>query len=199
MRKRIVAPVLAVLLTTGLGPASPRPEAPECVRAAAWVRAHHEQLPTTLAGLSRHSTLYRRAIYDALPPATRQALWRQHLGGYLRPGTTLTEPQQAAVRQVIAQLPMLTAVHPDRERARALQARLSTQFERPLLREVFVKLGGPVPTQPAVGTANTRRPLCDCADNGECSPGETCKTVICSFQSGCGVGGWETCWGVCRT
>jgi len=199
MRKRIIAPVLAVLITCTLGSASPRPDPPECVQASAWVRAHHDQLPTTLAELSRHSTLYRRAIYDALPPATRQAMWTEQLEGYLRPGSPLTEPQKVAVRQVIAQLPALTAVHPDRAVGLRLKAQLSAQFERRLLRQVFVRLGGPVPEQPAVGRANTRRPLCDCADDGECALGETCKPILCSFTSGCGVGGWETCWGVCRT
>ena len=169
------------------------------MKAAAWVRAHHDELPTTLAGLSRHSKLYRRAIYDVLPPATREALWREHLEGYLRPGSPLTEPQKAAVREVIAQLPALTAVHPDRAVGTRLKAQLPTQFDRPLLREVFVQLGGPAPAQPATGSANSRKPVCDCADDGECSLGETCKPVICSFTTGCGVGGWDACWGVCRT
>jgi hypothetical protein len=199
MRKRIVAPVLAVLLTTTLGSAGPRPEPPECAVAAAWVRAHPGALPTTLAGYSRHSKLYRRAIDDALQPAARQALWREHLEGFLRPGTPLTGPQQAAVRQFMTQLPALTAVHPDRALGRRVQAQLATQFERPLLRKVFMQLGGPAPDQPLVGSANSRRPLCDCADDGECSLGETCKPILCSFTSGCGAGGWDTCWGVCRT
>jgi hypothetical protein len=198
MRKRLIAPVLAVLLTTTLGSASPKPEPPECVVAAAWVRAHHDQLPTTLAGLSRHSTLYRRAIYVALAPATREAMWREHMEGYLRPGTTLTEAQQAEVRRVITQLPALTAAHPDRALSRRLLAELSTRFDRPLLKQVFIQLGGPAPGQPVVGS-NSRRPLCDCADTGECSQGQTCKPLLCSTQTACGVGGGDQCWGVCRT
>jgi len=196
MRKRILAPVLAVLLITTLGSASSRPEPPACAEAAAWVRAHANALPTTLAGYSRYSRLYRRAIYDALPPATREAMWREQLEGYLRPGTPLTEPQQAAVRRVMAQLPALTAAHPDRALSRQLRTQLSAQFDRPLLRQVFLRLG---PTPPDEVAADARRPLCDCADDGECSLGETCKPVLCSFTTGCGVGGADTCWGVCRT
>lgn len=197
MRKRILAPVLAVLLTTTLGSAAPKPEPPECAVAAAWVRAHPTELPTTLAGLAKHTKLYRRAIYDALPPATREAMWREQLEGYLRPGSPLTETQKASVRRVITQLPALTAAHPNRALSRSLRAQLSTQFDRPLLREVFITLGPtPVPAEPA---ANARRPLCDCADDGECFAGSTCKPVICSFNTGCGVGGADTCWGVCRS
>lgn len=197
MRKRIAAPVLAVLLTATLGTASPRPEPPECAVAAAWVRAHHAALPGNLAELSRYSRLYRRAIYDALPPATREAMWREQLGGYLRPGTTLTQPQQAAVRRVMAELPRLTAAHPDRALSRRLRTELSTQFDRQLLRQVFISLG-PTPTR-GDRTVDGRRPLCDCADDGECFVGETCKPILCSFTTGCGVGGADTCWGVCRT
>jgi hypothetical protein len=196
MRKRITAPVLAILLTTTLGSAAPRPEPPECAVAAAWVRAHRSELPTTLAGLSRHTKLYRRAIYDALPPATREAMWREQLEGYLRPGQPLTETQKVAVRQVIAQLPALTAVRPDQALARRLRTQLSTQFERPLLKQVFFTLG-PTPAQPEAA-AHARRPLCDCDGNGDCFPGTTCKPVICSLTTGCGVGGAETCIGVCR-
>lgn len=197
MRKRILAPVLAVLLTATLGSASPPPEPPECVAAAAWVRVHPDQMPTTLAGLSRHSKLYRRAIYDVLPPAAREAMWREQLEPWLRPGTPLTATQQAAVRNVITHLPALTAVHPDRALGRSLQVRLATQFDRSQMRGIFLQLGGPVPGQPAVGSANSRRPTCDCADNGECAEGESCKPVICWYSSGCGVAGSDTCTGYC--
>jgi hypothetical protein len=196
MRKRIAAPVLAVLLTTTLGSAGPRPEPPECAVAGAWARAHQNALPTTLAVYSRYSKLYRRAIYEALQPAQREALWREQLEGYLRPGTPLTEPQQAAVRRVMAQLPALTAAHPDRELSRSLRAQLSTQFDRQLLRRVFISLG---PTPAPESAADAKRPPCDCADDGECSLGQTCKPLVCSFTAGCGVGGGDTCWGVCRT
>jgi hypothetical protein len=162
------------------------------------VRAHSDQLPTTLAGLSRHSTPYRRAIYAVLPPATREAMWREHMGTYLRPGTTLTEAQQAEVRRVIAQLPALTAAHPDPALARRLLAELSPRFDRPLLKQVFIQLGGPVPEQPVVGS-NSRRPVCDCAGTGECALGETCKPLLCTTQTACGVGGGDQCSGVCRT
>ena len=196
MRKRILAPVLAVLLTGTLGTASPRPEPPECAVAAAWVRAHPEALPTTLAGLSGYSRLYRRAIYDAATPAVREAMWREQLEGYLRPGSPLTEPQKAAVRQVITQLPKLTAVHPDRVLARRLRTQLSTQFDRQLLRQVFINLGPAPAREPS---AAGRKPLCDCDGDGDCSEGQTCRPILCSFTTGCGIGGADFCTGVCRT
>lgn len=195
MRKRILVPAAAVLLTATLGTAAPRHDPPACVVATRWVRAHHDRLPTTLAEYARYDKLYRRAIYEALPPATRQAFWRQHLEGFLRPGSPLTEPQKAAVRDAMAYLPALTVNNPDRAVANALRERLSRQFDRDLLRTVFFRLG-PVPADPAEAT---RRPLCDCSDDFDCFAGTVCKPLICSFTLGCGVFGSDTCSGVCRT
>ncbi|HET7464649.1 MAG TPA: bacteriocin fulvocin C-related protein [Longimicrobium sp.] len=194
MRKRILLPAGAVLLTAMLGTAAPRHEPPACVVAARWVRAHHDRLPTTLAEYARYDQVHRRAIYDALPPATRQAMWRQHLDGYLRPGSPLTEPQKAAVRDAMTYLPVLTVNNPDRAVARGLRDRLSTQFDRALLRRVFFKLG-PAPAAPADAG---KRPLCDCDTDGDCSSGTVCKPLLCSFTTGCGIFGSDTCTGVCR-
>jgi hypothetical protein len=194
MRKRILAPVFAVLLTATVGGASPRPEPPACAQAVAWVRAHHDALPTTLAGLSHYSTLYRRAIYDALPPGTREARWREHLEGFLAPGQPLSDKQKDAVRGVIAQLPRLTARTPDRALARRLRTELSAEFERPLLRKVFFILG-PEGVRPHPGDA--RLPQCDCDTDGDCFGG-TCQPLRCSLTTGCGVTGAEWCTGVCQ-
>lgn len=195
MRKRILVPAAAVLLTATLGTAAPRHDPPECAVAAAWVRAHPDRLPTTLGEFARYDKLHRRAIYDALPPATRQAMWRQHLEGYLRPGSKLTDAQKAAVRDAMAYLPALTVNNPDRTVARGLRDRLSTRFDRELLREVFFRLG-PAPAQPA---GDARRPLCNCDTDGDCFSGTVCKPLLCSFTTGCGIFGSDTCTGVCRT
>jgi hypothetical protein len=198
MRKRFLAPVLAVLLTATLGSASPAPDPPECVVAAAWVRAHHNALPTTLAELSRFSITYRRAIYGELPAATRAALWREHLEGFLRPGQPLTGPQRAALREVIAQLPALTAKRADPARARSLGKHLAGIFGRDLGRQIVATLG---PASAPARTADARRPLCDCSFGGafnDCQGG-TCTTNLCSFTGdGCGAFWSEPCNGVCR-
>jgi hypothetical protein len=195
MRKRFIAPMAAVLLTATLGSASPPPEPPECVVASRWVQAHRASLPTTLGEISRYSILYRRAIYDALPPTTRAALWRQHLEGFLAPGQPFTEAQRAAIRQTIDQLPALTAAHPDRASAEALRDRLHTLFDRPTMKRVFNTLGPEA--EPAGQGASAKRPLCDCESDGDCFGG-TCTYVLCSFTTGCGPAWSYICTGVCR-
>lgn len=193
MRKRILAPAFAVMLTT-LGTAAPIGEPPECMVAQQWVDAHAGELPTTLAELSRHSMAYRRAIYQALPPATREALWREQLEGYLRPRHPLSEAQQAAVRQVIAKLPALTAATPDRAEARRMRAHLSTLFDQQQFRELFIRLG----SEPARAQGESRLPSCDCIDDPDCSWGTVCKYSFCNFTIGCGFAGADECLGVCR-
>jgi hypothetical protein len=198
MRKRITAPVFAVLLTATLGSATPPRDPPECVVAAAWVRAHHSALPTTLAEVSRYPIVYRRAIYDALPGDVRAGLWREQLEGFLRSGQRLSAAQRAAVREAIAQLPALTAPGADGAAGRRLGQHLSTLFDRATVRRVFVRLGPP----PAAAPAKAKRPGCDCntiEDFGECGEGYTCTYYPCnSTNTGCGPFWSGPCDGFCR-
>lgn len=195
MRKRILAPLAAVLLTATLGSAAPAGDPPDCVVAARWVRGHHGELPSTLAQLSRYSILYRRAIYDVLPPATREAMWREQLEGFLRPGQPFSDAQRAAIRESMAQLPALTGQVRDRATAERLRDHLKTLFDAPTYKRVFATLGPPpAPDRQAAA----RRPLCDCESDYDCGGFGTCTYVICSFDSGCGPFWSYTCTGVCR-
>lgn len=198
MRKRILAPTLFVLLSATLGSAAPVTEPPECVVAAAWVRAHAADLPTTLPELSKHSMAYRRAIYDVLPAATRASLWREHLQGFLRPDAPLTDEQRVTVREVIEVLPALTAPGADRAWTRSVGRRVAEKFDRELRASVFVTLG----TAPAAAAKASALPLCNCDPTGggtECQDGRSCTGYACgSTSSGCGVTWSEPCIGVCR-
>ncbi len=201
MRKRLLGTLAAVLLTATLGSAAPITEPPECVLAEQWVRAHADDLPTTLAGISRFSPTYRRAIHNALPRETRVALWREHMASFLAPESGLDEGQRAALREVIARLPALHAEGADPAERRALVAYLKPIFPRALGTRIFVTLGEPPATPP--GTAAL--PLCNCTGLGEdegypeCTGGGKCTFNLCSFtNSGCGFSGLDGCYGVCR-
>jgi len=199
MRKRLLATAAAVLLTATLGSAAPITEPPECVLAGRWVRAHADDLPTTLAAVSRFSPTYRRAIHNALPREARVSLWREHLESFLVPGSGLSEVQRAAVRDVIARLPALHAESADPAEREALTARLTTLFPRDLGARVFTKLG-----PPAAARAANARPLCDCdpfveRKNSFSECDGTCTTSLCSTTpTGCGLAGTGPCHGFCR-
>lgn len=194
MRKRLLAPLTAVLLTAALGSAAPITEPPECVLAEQWVRAHADELPTTLAGISRHPPAYRRAIHNALPREARVSLWREHMGSFLTPESELNEQQRAAVREVIARLPALHAADSDPAERRALKAQLATLFPRELAARVFSQLG----PAPVAAKGSNARPLCNCSDETDCGSGN-CTSNLCSYtQYGCGIGGSDSCFGVCR-
>jgi len=194
MRKRLFAPLAAVLFTATLGSAAPASDPPECVVAQRWVAAHRGALPATLPALSRYSLAYRRAIYDVLPATARESLWRQQLNGVLQGDRTLTDAQRATVREMLAQLPALTAHQTDRAAADRLRARLTAEFGRDGYRRVFGVLG-PVPERQ--NTTAARQPLCNCEDDGDCEGG-TCGFTRCSFTEGCGPFWSYTCTGFCK-
>src|SRR4051812_3875270 len=60
----------------------------------AWVEAHRDQLPTTLAELATYPVAFRRVIINCVSVETRTQLWQEHLRSFLAPSAGLT-PEQA--------------------------------------------------------------------------------------------------------
>lgn len=200
MRKRILAPAFAVMLTATLGTAAPIGDPPECVVALRWAEAHRGELPTTLREYSRYPEVYRKAMYQVLSPAARQALWREQYEGYLRPGQPLNDAQRNAVREVLAKLPALTAATPDRAEAQRLRTRFAPLFDRELFRAVFYRLG-PADAAPQTQTQG-RPPVCNCGTDLDCGAdsgsGYVCLDYfVCTFTTGCGFNGSTYCTGIC--
>jgi len=148
----MIAPL--VLLGTGGVTATTIPapvySPPECVVAAAWVAAHMRDLPTTEAGLSGFSMIYRRAIFRALPVEVQRELWREHLTSFLESESPLTATQRAMVREAVAGLDGFfdpTVDRADRQQAAdAFMQRVSSAFPNALRVAVFSRLG-PEPQQ----------------------------------------------------
>lgn len=198
MRKRLLAPLAAVLFTTTLGAAARPGDPPECVVAQRWVVAHRDALPTTLPALSRQPMARRRAIYDVLPAATRASLWSQQLEGVLRSDASLTDAQRATLREMIAQLPTLVRHNPDRAASLALRDRLTREFGRDGYRQIFGTLGPRPAERDADGVLI---PLCSCEFpevTEDCPSGRTCSASQCSSTSGCGPFWSSQCTGFCK-
>ena len=81
----------------------------------AWVKAHRDRLPTTLAELARYPVSYRRVIVGAVPTAVRVRLWQEHLESFLDPTSPLTPEQQAFVRECRDTVHRILAEPIDRE------------------------------------------------------------------------------------
>jgi hypothetical protein len=60
----------------------------------AWVAAHRDALPRTLAELARFPMAHRRAIFGVSPPEVRTRSRREHRAGFLAPHSPLSPDSQ---------------------------------------------------------------------------------------------------------
>ena len=113
----------------------------------AWVARHRDALPQTLDELARLPMQFRRAIVNAVPPAVRVSLWREHLSSFLGPDSELTPAQRALVEEAIVELPVIFDGPDDvgRERAARLEARMAELLTRQQAGRIFATLGPPEP------------------------------------------------------
>ena len=116
----------------------------------AWVAAHRDVLPRTLADLATFPIAYRRAIFAASPPDVRATFWREHWAPFLAPDSPLSPEQQAFLREAEAALPALMG--DDRTsvqvQLRAFEDRMRAVFSRQEAGALFATLG---PAEPPEG------------------------------------------------
>ncbi|MCP3104283.1 bacteriocin fulvocin C-related protein [Myxococcus sp. K15C18031901] len=173
--------------------------AQECVEAEAWVRANTNQLPTTYNDFSQHSMAYRKAIFAALPPEARSALWRQHFEHYLAAHPGLDEAQTEFIQELIALA------------APSLFAKVATQANQKgpdfsKQKEAAVKLFGTTEATLLLATLGPQEKLagnkanCTCNTIDDwcvtptlCTRGTTCTIVL----TGCGSVWLQPCNGDC--
>ena len=115
----------------------------------AWVEAHRDTLPTTLAELSAFPIPFRKVIVNYVSPEARTAFWHEHLTSFIGPDSALTPDQQALVRDAIDDLPfMFNARREEFEaRAKALENRMRDLFSQRQAAEMFGMVGPPEPPE----------------------------------------------------
>ena len=115
----------------------------------AWVEAHRDTLPHTLAELARFPIPFRKVIVAAVEPALQIRFWREHLETFLGPESRLTPEQQELVRDSIGDLPLMFGVSraAGQTRAAALEERMRVLITREQAREMFGTLGPPEPPE----------------------------------------------------
>jgi hypothetical protein len=110
----------------------------------AWIEAHKESLPKTLAELSAFPIPFRKAIVAFVPPETRLRFWREHLESFIASGA-LTADQHAFVQETSEQLSTLLAAPGPNPRLIAWEARATKLFSRPEAASIFGNVGPPEP------------------------------------------------------
>jgi hypothetical protein len=116
---------------------------------AAWVEAHRDSLPQTLAELSEFPIAFRKVIVNMVSPELRTSLWREHLGTFIGPQSALSPEQQELVRDAQDQLPELFGGSQANfeTRAKALEDRMRLLITPQQAAQIFGTLGPPEPPE----------------------------------------------------
>ena len=113
----------------------------------AWVEAHQDALPSTLAELSQLPIPFRKVIVAFISPERRVAFWREHMTTFVGPDSKLTAEQQAFVQESSHNLPSLLAAPAPNPVIVAWEARMVGLFSRLEAGPIFGMVGPPEPPE----------------------------------------------------
>ena len=111
----------------------------------AWVVAHKDELPTTLAGLAVYPIPFRKVILSFVSHDQRIALWREHLATFDAGGSALSADQKAFVAESSAQLPALLSAPAPNPTIVDWEAKMARLFSREEAARIFGNVGPPEP------------------------------------------------------
>jgi hypothetical protein len=113
----------------------------------AWVEAHKDSLPQTLAELSAFPIPFRKVIVNFVSAEARAALWREHLSSFVGDASNLSREQQAFVAEAAAILPTLLAAPAPNPVMTDWESQAIRVFSRQEMRRIFGTLGPPEPPE----------------------------------------------------
>lgn len=205
---------IAVALATLAVPASAQNL---CNAAAhAWVKQNRENLPKSYKEIVSFPLNYRRAIYSALPAATRSKLWRtqlelalqrEDLTNYQR--SVLLEGVQLATSEIfdVARDPDHWSYRQMQEHLASFEQRVREAFAHEDALAIFAQLG-PAERDDSTGGLRVQfegllaeEPACSCADQSDyCNSGFNCRQGGCiRIADECGTFWTYDCDGLCKT
>ena len=113
----------------------------------AWVEAHADDLPRSLAELSAFPIAFRRVIVNHVPAERRTQFWQDHLRTFLTPESTLSQEQRTFVEQAIERLPDIfaSALADAQAKMHPLEDGLRLLFAREQAAAIFGMVGPPEP------------------------------------------------------
>jgi hypothetical protein len=197
----------ALLGSTSSSPTSPsvksstttEPSATEtsCAAMKRWAEAYRHTNPT-LEELATFDRAHRVAIFNAVSPEVRSALWQDQLHRFAQL-PDLTTTQRTLITEGAA---LMTPALYEREAtaAAALESfwnRAKPEFTSPVQRTAWFDIGSVAGAAPQSG-ASAVFGNCTCRiTTGECGS-LTCSPASCTTWAGCGVGGVQACNGTCQ-
>jgi hypothetical protein len=162
-----------------------------------WAEAYRNTTPT-LDELATFDRAHRVAIFNAVTPEVRSALWQDQLHRFAQ-RTDLSATQRALIAEGAT---LMTPALYDREAtaAAALESfwnRAKPEFASSAERAAWFDIGTVAGAESQL-RANAAFGLCTCRINaGECGS-LTCASASCTSWAGCGVGGTQVCNGTCQ-
>lgn len=203
--------VCAIALATPAFTVSGPTPAANCETLIKWARMQYANRPPTLAQLATFDRPHRLAIFTAIAPEARAALWRAQLTEFSA-RAELTNAQRAFVEEVLsATTPAIYAEDSAtrHERGRHYAGRAAQLFPARAQLAAFYDLGSTaIAAQPAPSlierlspsfVAAAQYPYCQCSIESpwqECG-GVPCVGAACQGWNGCGWEGWYGCNGNC--
>lgn len=193
-----------------------------CQQGKDWATAHANALPQTMSELVSFPSPMRRAIFHAVSPDRKAAMWKEQLAAFRESTGLSAEQRDFIARASSAITPDLyrNQDSPKRTADRAVAVQTVKAAQALFTREqfaAFVKLGSGV--HPSYTFASLRfsvadavqrygtalagseppKPECDCSEwYNTCGPvGCLVQPGICETTFGCGPFGDEFCYGFC--
>ena len=181
----------------------------DCASITAWVAEKRDDLPASYEELARFPVAYRRAIFDALPPAAKSSLWQQHFQAYRAAHPGLTPEQKAFIQKARSLIsPGLFVNHASMAESTEVDTRVSTLRSEAAMAfpesELYGLLANLGPADPADHRANntTESVACECNKKDDWCwnrfGNHRCRKGGCDRQSfGCGTFLRKSCNGLC--
>jgi hypothetical protein len=167
-----------------------------CAALKRWAQSYRDARPT-LDELATFDRAHRIAIFNAVTPDVRSALWQDQLHRFSE-RTDLTSTQRALITEGASLMtPALYDREPNATAAyKSFWTRADSAFSASSHRQTWFDLGSVVNGAPRATAAFG---LCTCAigGSGECGT-KTCATASCTQWGGCGSGGAAACDGTCQ-
>ena len=198
----MTARFLATAVFCGLLVSGPLPSsaisASSCAALRAWAVSYEHSTPTLdeLAGFDR---AHRRAIFTAVSPGVRAALWREQIRR-LGAQPDLTATQHALTVEAIGLLTPALYLHEPQATAafQEFRQRAERAFVTFAHQRAWTDLGALSGTDARQAHADVD--YCNCkigGGTGQCG-GVSCVSGPCELIWGCGFSGVETCNGLCQ-